>query len=201
MSPTPHELEQETLANLWREQPSSPMPSAEEVREQATRWQRRVTFRDLLEMVVAVGLLVPMGMVSFSGEPGLKTLTGQLGFVGVLFILCGFVWARGHSRLLLSPASDPVAQRVVLIEGLRFQQRLLERVWLWYVGPLVPCFVASTVMVAELEIPRGTPMAWLHLLLHGSAMLATCIGVTLLNWRAARKIGEQVDLLEGRKKT
>ena len=155
------------------------------VRARAAVFARRIRRRNVRE--VAAGALVIAGgvaMVIRSSEAAIR-IGGALMAAGAAVLIA--ILLR-HGRPLPPPAPDAPTRDVLVHERaeLERQARLLERAWLWYLGPLVPSMVAieGTAIARAAASGHGLGFAL------GSAAFTTAAFVAIgwLNARAARSL-------------
>ena len=173
--------------------------SVEQVRLEAGRFQRKINARNLREYVVALMLVVFFGF-EFS-------LTKQvLARVGFGLLIAGIAYLVWHMLSKGSPGT--VDEKAGLSSWIQFQRRelvrqrdLLQSVWLWYLGPLVP---GMAVLVLWFVLAgRSNPamsknpaipvfVASVYVLFVGAVFFV----IGRLNAKGAQKLQRQIDELD-----
>lgn len=195
------------LRALWQgEPPGRPgiEPSAEElaasaarVDEKARRLARTVRNRNLREYL-AVLVVAPFFAVAAARSDGIVTALGHaLVAVGAVFVAL-HLRARGGN--LPPPAADaPTRERVAHYRAELSRQRdLLASVARWYILPFAPGMLLFLAGTGIDLVKHGLPPQHAALAL-GSTLLvmaATAAVVLLLNRRAARAMGREIEALD-----
>ena len=185
-------MDDKQLKDLWRDQP---MPSIEfsvnELRKQASTFQRRVAWRNRIEYLA--GVIVTLVFVSYLWHFPYPLM--RLGSVLIIFA-CPFVLTQLHRRASSRLLPDDMAKLSCLEfhrQQLIRQRDALRSVWLWYVAPFVPG-VAIFRWGVETELDAAAPFSrglWANLWIVGILLV-----VVLLNLRAANKLQRKIDALE-----
>lgn len=165
-----------------------------QARRRADRFAWQIRFRNARE--IAAGVLVVVCGVGIATHA--PTWLGVLG--GVAMSLGGAfvsVFIVLRARTLPAPAPTAPTREVLAHERaqLERQARLLERVWIWYLAPLVP----SVVLIYAEGLLGALGRAGTH----RSATIATTVGMfagtlaffALIGWmnvRVARKLRERM---------
>ena len=192
-------MDWDNIRQQWQTQPPaspSAAPSAEHLRQESDRLQRRVRRRDLLETIAAVVVAVFFLWAAGSGF-------SRGNWVGASFALLLVAWAvfvpfqlRRARRKLPDPRRD-LPPRTFLErqrEAALAQARMLDRAWLWYVAPC---------MVGLLGLTFSAPGVETGDLLYGAFVVALGIFIAWINRRAAqvfhehaRGLGQQINSLD-----
>ena len=168
--------------------------SVAEVQARAGKFQRRIKNRNAREYVAAAMVVAFFGF-EFWRAGDLLVRTGfVLAMAGVVYV----VWqlhARGSSKT--------VPQDAGLSSYVDFQRRELERqrdaieerVWSWYLAPLIPGMAVLLTAFGRAN-PKHTPYIWLIVGIEALLMGAMCFWIAKLNSAAARKLQVQIDELD-----
>ena len=190
------------LQILWQSQPVDPkrfLP--EEIRDKATRFQRKVRFRNLREYVAAVFVLVTFSGYAWKASTWLSKAGPALIVMGTLYITFQ-IYTRAAP--LQVPVHGPSGEGGANVtescnqfyrRELERQRNLLRTVWQWYLGPLVPgllvmlvddfidaCVTGGVAIVASLSATLLTVLVF--------------VGVWWLNAVGAKKLQREIDALE-----
>ncbi|MDH0863800.1 hypothetical protein [Mitsuaria sp. GD03876] len=180
------------LKRQWRAQPTTaPDFDLDALRGAATGFQRRIAFRNTLEYLCCVAVVVVFSIYFFSFPYPLMR-TGS-----VLTILATFVVAwQLRVRASTQAAPSDRGER----SWLDYQRRQFERqrdalrsVPVWYVGPFLPGVVffrwgVDTELTVDAPFARGLGVD----LLIGAVFLA----IILINRRAAWRLQQDIDRLD-----
>ena len=184
------------LTEGWRADPADAERLAAiepaDVRARAAKFSRKVRHRNLGEVVAGV-IVCGYGAVlmATASEPlrlwaGLTTIAGAL-------IVCVILLVRGGN---LDPPPPTASTSAVLdferAQLLR-QAALLERVWLWYLGPLVPGLSLSLAS-SWVEAARAGRPTW-PIVPMAAACVALFVLLGWLNGREARKLRDKATRL------
>jgi hypothetical protein len=185
------------LQTLWQSQPVDPKQfSSEEIRDKATRFQRRVRFRNLREYVAAVFVLVIFSGYAWKASTWLSKSGPALIVVGTLYIMFQL-----YTRAASLPVAGGEGGAGVTESCAQFHRRELERqrdllrtVWQWYLGPLVPGLL---VMFVDGFIDAGEKGGVAIVASLGSAPITVLVflGVWWLNAVGAKKLQREIDAL------
>jgi hypothetical protein len=162
--------------------------SVDELRLRAGKFQKKTYWRNAREYVAGLLVVVGAGYLFWYMPDALTRVGLALMIAGALYVIW-HLHRRGSSRTL--PAD------LGLASGLEFYRRELERqrdllqsVWLWYLGPLIPGPVV--LMAANARIRPG------ELRLFGLNFVAFILFAALvwmLNQRGARRLQSRIDEL------
>lgn len=192
-------MDWDNIRQQWQTQPPAApaaAPSAERLRQESDRLQKRVRRRDLVETIAAVVVAVLFLLAAGSGF-------SRGNWVGASFALLLVAWAvivpfqlRRARRKLPDPRRD-LPPRTFLErqrEAALAQARMLDRAWLWYVAPC---------MVGLLGLTFSAPGVETGDLLYGAFVVALGIFIAWINQRAAqvfhehaRGLGQQINSLD-----
>jgi hypothetical protein len=192
--------EDRQVMEVWQSQETEGVRmSVEQVRVEAGRFQRKINARNLREYVVALMLVVFFGF-EFS-------LTKQvLARVGFGLLIAGIAYLVWHMLSKGSPGT--VDEKAGLSSWIQFQRRelvrqrdLLQSVWLWYLGPLVPgmavlvlWFVLAGRSNPAMSKSPAIPVfvASVYVLFVGAVFFV----IGRLNAKGAQKLQRQIDELD-----
>jgi hypothetical protein len=159
----------------------------EDIQRRAARWERRICWRNLREYAAGV-VGIAIFLTRFWRDHGWRLAPSVLLIGGVIFVMFQ-LHRRGATRSLPADAGLRASLDFHLRE-LERQRDALHTVWLWYLLPFVPGFVAVIVVSA---VERGTTA---RLLMSGLVLVLFPIGVWRLNEWAARKIDGRIQELK-----
>ena len=161
--------------------------SVEALRERANRFETKIRQRNLIEYVAAaIVVIVYAGYTLFLPDPMSK--------LGSVMIIAGVLYAMWQLRRRASPGKADLAASAMAFhraELLR-QQRALEGIWRWYLGPMAPGLVVFIVGPAL----RQPPESWLDVSMGLGVCALVFAAVWWLNWRAARKLRREIERLD-----
>ena len=179
------------LRNLWQNQQVEDMKiSITELRAKAAKFQKRIRRRNLREQVACLFVIVAFGWMFYKSV----AVGPRIGFG---LIVAGAVYIGWHLYAKATPKALP--SDIGSANGLDFYRRELERqrdllqdIWKWYLGPLIPG-MAILVIGGILNAPPER--RWFS-----SAYAMFCIalfwGIGRLNFRAARRLNGQIEELK-----
>ena len=185
------------LRSLWQIMPTSPITlSVEELRAHATKFERKVRRRNLVEYIAAACVVVIFGWYATFREPAtpLWPIANLMIVAGVLVV----VW--NLHRLARASKPPPGADAASLIDFQRAefvrQRNALKSVWLWYIGPMIPGLIVWFI-AAAVGTPNLSPMR-AAIGLGGTALVAALVFgvIILLNLLGAARLQRQIDDLE-----
>lgn len=192
-------MDWDNMKQRWRhDAPAAPAASIDELQALDQAIRRRVRRRDLVETVAAVAVAVffTLAAVGMASE-------GQwvaFGFSVLLVVWAVAVPLRLRQARRQVPEEDP---QLPLVENFGRQRdaalaqaRMLEQVWLWYLGPPLIGIVGITLAL------RGPSM---FALVYLAVVVVLYLGIAWLNRRTARtkfrahaeRLQHQIDALKG----
>lgn len=184
----PNELNPKDPRKLWQSQEGENVTiSLEKIRLRATRFERRIWWRNFREYVAAA-VLIGLSIVGLRVLHGWDRLPAVLIIAATIYVVVQ-LHRRGSARSV--PADESARSSI------QFHRRELERqrdalrtVWRWYLLPLATGPAATFAVAA---IKRGV-----NARLIGSIILEALIfvGVWALNQWAARKLNRKIQELE-----
>jgi di/tricarboxylate transporter len=179
---------------------NAPVAELRDVPQAAQRFQRRIFWRNLREYAAGVIVTAASGYyVLVSHSAVIRTGCGLIvaGALFVLFMLHKWGAARNlPSEIELRACVDFHRKE------LQRQRDLLRRVWSWYLSPFVPGLIVLLAGGLERKLERPNASA------HTTAIVATFalavagyaamfVGIGKLNQRAANKLQQEIDALDG----
>jgi len=173
--------------NLWQNQEEGRMIiTLDDVRSRAARFERRIRRRNLREYVAGAIVIAFFGasLWRFRGWQLAPPLLYIAGAIYVVFQL--------HRRGAAGSLPVDAGLRASLdfhIRELERQRNALQTVWMWYLVPFLPGFVAQ---VLTLAIARGINAGLIEF---AGIFLVVFVGVWRLNESAARKLDRQIQEL------
>jgi hypothetical protein len=181
MSPDPD------MQQLWQAQPVEPVGlSLDEIRSRASRFHRRIVWRNLREYAAAI-ILVAILIPHLWRDRGWLLASSAFLIAGVLYVLVQLY--RRSARALPAGAAAQTWLDFHCSELAR-QRDALRTVWSWYLLPMLP---------GLLMVPIGMSAAGRGLspiLLYIGILTVVFGGVWRLNALAANKLDKQIQDLK-----
>ena len=182
------------VRSMWQNQKGEGMlMSAEEVRRKAKKFQTKIFWRNAREYVAALVVVVFFGF-QFCRVTDARTRSGFTLIIAGMLYVAWQLHRRGSSR-------GPLAE-TGLASGLQFYRRELERqrdlvqtVWRWYLGPLVPGWVALMIALGRTNPGHLPHFAGSFTLFNLFAALVFVFVWKLNHW-AARRLQRRIDELD-----
>lgn len=185
------------LKDLWQSQETQEASmSIEQIRARATKFQRRVRLRNLIEYLAVPLVVAGYARIAWQAAEPMTQVGAAMVMLGALVIAWQLNRRAGARR---TPAASAAALTEFHRAELIRQRDALSSVWLWYVGPVTP---GLAVILASWwlhpSIPPGHDLAWVRtqwLIMLGvvAAVFAT---VLWLNTRGARRLQRQIEELD-----
>lgn len=182
------------MKELWQSQPTEGVQvSIDQIRVSARRFERKIQGRNLREYAAAI-VVVAFASFEFWRAGDVVVRIGFGLMIAGTFYLIWHLLSKGTWR--------PLPEDAALSSCIEFQRRQLEQqrdllnsVWRWYLGPLIP-----SVAMLLFAFGRANPGHLKHpaLVVVPEAMffVAVCVAIALLNGRAARRLQRQIDELD-----
>ena len=178
------------LNRLWQNQPAEKAPlTLEDIRNRASRLEKRVGRRNLLEYAGALFVIVTTSVRLWHETNLVMVIGGALLLVGTLYVVY-HLHRWGSAR--------PMPADVALMDCIDFhraelvrQRDLLRGVWWWYLLPFVP---GSALLIIGRAIER--PDRRLLALGVTATFVVTFTLVGKLNEYGARKLQRAIDALD-----
>lgn len=181
------------VKELWQSQPTEGIRmSVDQIRVSAGMFQRKIHWRNVREYVTAIALVV---FFSFEfGRAG--DLLVRIGFGLLIAGISYLIW-----HMLSKGPWRPLPEDTALSSCIDFQRRQLEQqrdllnsVWRWYIGPLIPGMA-----VLLFAFGRANPGHLKHpsLVVVPEAIFFVVVAVAIakVNGRAASRLQRQIDEL------
>lgn len=173
--------------------------SIDQIRLSAGKFERKIQGRNVREYAAAIAVVL---FASFEFWRGGDLLVR----VGFGLLIAGMSYLIWH---LLSRGSwRPLPEDMGLSSCIEFQRRQLEQqrdllnsVWRWYLGPMIPGMAVLLVAFGHAN-PGHLQHPALVVVPEAMFFAAICVAIAMLNGRAARKLQGQIDELQqaGREK-
>lgn len=185
------------LQNLWQSQPSEGIRmSADQIRQRAAKFEKRTYWRNAREYGAA---FVVVGFFAFELWRGPDLLAG-VGFALLIAGMLYLVWQlhrRGSSRT--PPAEMGLTSGVEFFRReLERQRDMLQHVWRWYLGPLIPGLVVVMVAVARANPHHVRHFGWIAVT-YDVLVALSFVFIGWLNGRAAQRLQKRIDELDALK--
>lgn len=186
----PNEPDLNDQRNLWQNQEEERMIiTLDDVRSRAARLEQRIRRRNLREYAAGAIVIAFWGASPwFLPFRGWQLAAPLLYTAGTIFVL--FQLRRRGAAGSLPVDAGLKASLDFHIRELERQRNALRTVWMWYLLPFLPGFVAQFLSLAAIEggINAG-------LIEFGVIFLAVFVGVWRLNESAARKLNRKIQEL------
>lgn len=177
---------------IWQSQPVEGMKvSADVIRLRATKFERKISRRNLRETIAGLLVIVFFGYCfATTHQIALRTTWG-LFIAGMILVLINL--RRQASARTVPPEMGGTSCVEFFRSELEHQRDALRNVWKWYLAPVVPGYVALNVAFA-----LGFGYAGLdRLVVLDLFFVAVFVGIWWLNQHAARRLQRTIDELEG----
>jgi hypothetical protein len=167
--------------------------SMEEIRNRSGKFEGTIYWRNAREYVAALVVVVFFGF-EFWRVPDVLTRVGYGLMIAGMLYLSWQLHRRGSSRTM--PAELGLATGLEFFRReLERQRTLVENVWTWYLGPLIPGWVVLTAAFA-----RTNPGHMRHIGLFSGVLnligALSFVAVWKMNQRAARRLQRRIDELD-----
>jgi len=183
------------LGEAWRASAPPPETAAVEVdvaavRKRADAFARRIRRRNLRELVAGVIVVLAGIRIAFEHRSTLESVGGALLALGAVVLCAVLVKRGGHGA---PPSPDEPTRRVLAYERAELEKQavLLSRVWVWYLGPLVPGVVLLDVAGMLRDLDEGLGLA--RSLAYPAFTIVVFVFVGWLNRRAAGRLRARMD--------
>lgn len=183
------------VKSLWRGQKTEETVTLEDIRNRATKFQRRVRNRNLREYAAAA-----LAVLIFSAYiwvlPGLMVKGGSaLCIAGVLYV----VWQlhrRGSAQAV--PAEATAAGLLDFHRQALVRQRdAVRSVWRWYLGPPLPGMIVMLAAVWYNAAPAARTGRLVIVLAATVALIVFTFGtIWWLNAYGAKKLQQRIDEID-----
>ena len=181
------------VKELWQSQTTEGVRmSVEQIRSEATRFERKIGQRNMREYV---GAILAILLFAFQFVRAHELLPR----VGCGLVIAGTIYVVWHLLTRGSPGSMGAdAGRSSWIDFRRAelvrQRDLLRGIWRWYIGPLVPGILL--VFIAAARKSHAAPHSLLIWTADAVVVAAVLLGIAWLNKKAARKLQQQIEELD-----
>jgi hypothetical protein len=184
----------ESLQELWQGQKSEgTRMSVEEVRLRAGKLEGKIYWRNAREYAASLAVVAYFAYELTKG-PDALTGTGFVLIIAGMLVLMWQLHRKGSSRTL--PAETGLASGVEFYKReLERQRDLVQHVWQWYLGPLVPGLVVVMVAMARAN-PHHLPHNGWIVAGYALVVAAGFVWVWKLNTRAARRLQQCINELK-----
>jgi len=182
------------MKNVWQSQEGEGLRmSLDEIRLKAEKQGRSIEWRNAREYIAAFAVVVFLGFSFF----GTTDVLSRVGFGLVIASMLYIAWhlhRKGSRRRL--PSDLGVADCLQFYRGeLERQRDLLQGVWRWYLGPVVPGLAVVMLALTRTNPGHLNHIVWV-IAAYGAAIALVFLGVWRLNERAARRLQGRIDALD-----
>jgi hypothetical protein len=175
---------------IWQSQPvEGTKMSVEAIRLRAGKFERRIVRRNLRESIIGLGVIGLFGWYLAKSDQMVYRVTWGLFIAGMVWIIINLN-RKGSPKNM--PAVGSSSSLDFFRSELERQRDLLQDVWPWHIGPLVPGYLALN--VAYVIGPHHFAV-WVGLTLLNVVFVASFLGVWKVNQRAARCLQRSLDEL------
>jgi hypothetical protein len=179
----PNELNPNDPRNFWQNQEVvSVTITLADVRRKASRFERRIHWRNVREYVAGVVCIV-LFTSQLRHLHGWRLPPPLLLIAGGLYVMFQ-IHRRGSARKVPANVGIMATLEVHRLE-LERQRGALRSVWLWYLLPMQPGFLATAVVGA---IDKGIGFAFRYLV----GLVILTVAIWWLNERAARMLDDRI---------
>src|SRR5579884_1450271 len=187
-----NKFEPEEMKEIWQSQETEPMHmSAAEIRTKATLFERKIRRRNGREYIAAAAVILWLGWDLWHITEPLMQAACWLCAAGVVYVAVE-LHRRGGARR----TSDEMGLSAVAFQRreLERQRDLLQSVWRWYIGPLLPGL--ALFIAAGLVMPAHMRYARLFVCAYAVVLALALIVIARWNQRAARRLQHSIDELD-----
>ena len=184
----------EEMKNVWQSQEGEGLEmSLDEIRLKAEKHGRRIDWRNAREYIAALAVAVFLGFSFFRTTDVLSRAGFGLVIASVLYI-AWHLHRKGSRRRL--PSDLGVADCLQFYRGeLERQRDLLNGVWRWYLGPMVPGLAVVMLALTRTNPGHLKHIGWV-IAIYGAVIALVFLFVWRLNERAARSLQQRIDALD-----
>lgn len=165
--------------------------SADVIRQRAVRFERNVARRNLREYL-ASSIAVLLFAYFFATAPGTLLRVTWVLFIAAMIWIIVQLRRKGTPKTMPSTMGSSSCVEFFRSE-LERHRDLLNKVWLWYLAPMVPGYFVLN-LACIFTAPR--PPRWGSLVLVDVIFVAAFVGVAKMNQRAARCLQRTIDELD-----
>lgn len=176
---------------LWQSQPvEGATMSADAIRLRAGKLERSISRMNLREYIASALAVAAFAYLFATAHNTPFRITWALWTVSMIFLAVQ-LYRKASPKTMPADMGQSSCLDFFRSE-LERNRDLLKSVWAWYLGPMVPGFIAYN-FAYLMTIHR--PHAWIGLAVTDVIFAATFIGVWQLNARAARCLQRSIDEL------
>jgi hypothetical protein len=187
-----NERRPDDLCEVWRGQKvEHNQMTLAEIREKASKFQRRIRFRNLKEYGAYAAVVAFFGF-SMGAYPPLMRAGAWLCIAGMLY--SAYQMHRRGSSKTVAAGWEPESCLSFHRRELERQRDLLLSIWSWYLGPLIPG-LALLMIGGGVARPGHLKHAWAAVSLYLALIAVGFWFVARLNRRAAQRLQRQIDEL------
>jgi MFS family permease len=171
------------VRDLWRgQQTEATSVTLDDIRARARKFERRIRLRNIREYL-AGGVIIPFFVAAAFRSHGWRIAAPLLQVAGLIVVF--FELHRRASAAKPDSAAGLKSSIESYIGELERQRQALESVWLWYLLPFIPGFLAAIIAAAaDHKTPQAIGFAVFIVILFAV--------VQALNARGARKLSERI---------
>ena len=182
-------LPDDDLTSLWKTQTEERPIMLSEIRSKATRFERQIRWRNLLEYGAAVIVVAAFVRLLWIASHGLVRAGAALVVLATVYVVY---------RIHRDASVTSMPERMALTTCLDFHRGqlvrhrdLLRSTWMWYLLPFVPGLLVLQIGRAAADPSRTSQVA-----MSGMISVLVFLGIGWLNQRAARKLDREIAALE-----
>ncbi|HUI41934.1 MAG TPA: hypothetical protein VL523_08200 [Terriglobia bacterium] len=190
---TNESLPNRDLQSVWQNQPAEGIRmSVDEIRRRAGKFERKIYWRNAREYVAALVVVIFFGYEFWRTPDALSRVGFGLAIAGLLYLVW-HLYRKGSSRGL--PGEMGLASGVEFFRReLERQRDLVQHVWRWYLGPLVPGMIVLIVAFSRTNPGHMRHYGW-FLGAYSALAALTFVFIAKLNERGARRLQRRIDEL------
>lgn len=176
---------------IWQSQPvEGTKMSVETIRLRAGKFERRIIRKNLRESIIGLGVIALFSYYLAKSDQMVFRVTWALFIAGMVWIIIN-LFRKGTPKNMPADMGSSSSLEFFRSE-LERQRDLVQDVWPWHLGPLVPGYLALNVAYV---IGTHHFALWVGLVLLNVVFVATFVGVWKVNQRAARCLQRSIDEL------
>lgn len=182
-------LPDDDLMRLWKTQTEERPMMLSEIRSKATKFERQIRWRNLLEYGAAVIVVGAFSRLLWIGQHELVRVGAGLIVLATLYVVY-----RIHRDGSVTGMPEDVALTTCrdFHRGQLVRHRdLLRSIWTWYLLPFVPGLLFLLIGRAAADPSRAFRVA-----MSAIVCVLMFLGIGWLNQRAARRLDREIDALE-----
>lgn len=146
------------MQEIWQGQPVEGVKmSIEEIRNRATKFEKKIYWRNVRENVAGAIAIVWLGFYFAGAHRVLDRSAFALLIAGMVYVM--YQLHRQGAAKAMPPSMTVGPSLEFYREELERQRKLVSNVWTWYLGPFVPGLLLSVVAsIAHNPQPRHIAM-------------------------------------------